>query len=260
MPILKVFKNLISRRQVLFGLVIRNLNERYGGSSLGMLWVLITPFLIMLAISFVFGKIMGSEMPNLPLLILSALLPWFFFINSICESVNAFKQHKDILTQFAVPKEMIPLSIVISNLIIFLLSLAIMLPVFIISNNRVIYCLAVLPLLIILHFIFTLGISIIFSIVGVYFRDLAQVINVGVMFFFWITPIFYSSDMIPKGYAWLNLANPAAPYINMYRMLLYKGDFLDPYLWFFCIFFAVLSMVIAFYLIRLKSNDLLKNI
>jgi lipopolysaccharide transport system permease protein len=251
---------IISHRQVIKSMVVKNLRGKYVGSTLGISWAIINPVLIMLVITFVFSQIMKTEIKYFPILVLSALLPWNFFINSIMESATSMETNAQILRQFVMPKEVIPISIVIANLINFLIGFIILVPIFIIFNIAISGCILILPLIIFLHFIFTLGVSMVFSIVNVYFRDLTQLLNTAVMFFFWLTPVFYTLEMIPRSYRWLVLSNPSTCFVDIYRSLLYSGNFGTPLMWVLAICFAFISISAGFLLFINKEADVLKRI
>jgi len=254
------FVKIIAQRQIIKSMVVKNLKDKYVGSALGISWAIINPVLIMAAVTFVFTQIMKTEIKHFPLLVLSALLPWFFFINSICESTTSMKKNIDMLSQFVIPREIIPISIVLANFINFLFGFIVMMPIFIIFNTEIIRYLLLLPLIMFLHFSFTLGISILFSIVNVYFKDLSQFLNVGVMFLFWLTPIFYSLKIIPQSFRWIVIANPAACYVLIYRALLYHASGGNIYMWLLAAGFALISIIGGYSLFMKKEAYILKYI
>jgi ABC-type polysaccharide/polyol phosphate export permease len=151
-------------------------------------------------------------------------------------------------------------SIVLTNFINFLFGFIVMLPIFTILNPEVIKYILPLLLIMFLHFIFTLGISLLFSIVNVYFRDLSQLLNVGIMFLFWATPIFYPMEIIPRNYHWIILANPATCYVIIYRSLLYNGSFGEISMWFLAVGFAFISLISGYTLFIKKEKDILKYV
>lgn len=251
---------IISHRQIIKSMVVKNLRGKYIGSTLGISWAIINPLLIMLVITFIFSQVMKTEIKYFSILVLSALLPWNFFINSIMESTASMESNAQILRQFVMPREVIPISIVMANLINFLFGFLIVIPIFIIFNTAIIKCILILPLIIFLHFIFTLGISMAFSIINVYFKDLSQLLNTVVMFFFWLTPVFYTLDMIPRSYRWLVLVNPSTCFVDIYRSLLYVGNFSSPLMWWLASFFALISIIAGYLLFINREADVLKRI
>jgi len=259
MSLINRVKKIISEKQIIKSMTMKNLEEKYIGSSLGILWAIINPLLIMLAIAFVFNNIMKTEIKNTPLFMLSALLPWFFFSNSISEATNSMRSNIGVLSQFVMARETIPLSITFANFINFLFGFVVILPLFIIFNVVVVKCLGLLLILLALHFIFTLGICLLFSIINVYFRDLSQILNVGLMFFFWVTPVFYSLEMIPEAYRnVIMIANPMTCYAVLYRSLLYYGSGGEAYIWLLAVIFALISVIGGYVLFTKKETEILK--
>ena len=190
MRISEKVRKIIVQRRAINGLVRKNLKEKYVGSKLGVFWAIINPLLIMFVITFVFTNVMKTEVKNYSLLVLASLLPWFFFINSVSEATPSLKNNSGLLHQFILLPEAIPISLVLANLVNFLFGFIALFPIFVIFNPAIVKYSFLLPLVIILHFAFTLGISLTFCVIPIYFKDFPQLLNVGLMFMFWITPIF----------------------------------------------------------------------
>ena len=251
---------IIAHRQIIKSMVVKNLRTKYVGSTLGISWAIINPLLIMLVVTFVFSQVMKTGNRYFPILVLSALLPWNFFINSIMESATSLESNAQVLRQFVMPRECIPISIVTANLINFLFGFLIVVPVFIMFNPAIIKCIPILPLIIFLHFIFTLGISLAFSIINIYFKDFLQLLNTLVMFFFWLTPVFYTLEMVPRSYLWLVLFNPSTCFVDIYRSLLYSGNFSSLLMWVLAFLFALISIIAGYLLFTNREADVLKRI
>jgi len=253
-------KKIYDYRHTLWNMSVSQLKAKYSGSILGISWAIINPLLITLAVTFIFTQVMKTEIRCFSLFVLSVLLPWFFFASAISESATAMKQNIGMLRQFTIPKEIIPISMVTSNLLNFLFGFIVMLPFFAIFNLSIIKFLWLLPAVIFLHYIFTLGVCLLFSVANVYFQDLAQILNVGLMFLFWVTPVFYSVESIPLKWQWVILMNPVTCYVSIYRSLLYAGNSGSLFIWFLCFAFAFLSITSGFFFFYRKESDILKHI
>lgn len=249
---------MLSRLQIIQGLVRKHLKDRYAGSKLGMLWAVFNPLLIMCVISFVFTEILKTEVKNFPLLVLSGILPWFFFLNSASEVVAAARNNKVLLGEFILSPEMLPVSLVLSNLIRFLAGLIPLLPIFIIFNAQIIRNLFLLPILLCLYLFFALGISLILNVIALYIKDLPHVLDIGFMFLFWITPVFYTLDAVPAGYRWVIMLNPLTSYVNIFRLLLYQGSCPGIEEWIFAAALSMLSLICGLLLFKTKESDILK--
>ncbi len=221
--IIKKIRELFSYRAVLKRMVAKELKAKYVGSVLGISWAVITPLLIMLAISFVFTKIMRIDIEDFPLFVLSAILPWTFFSTALSEATSSLINNAHLLRQFNIPKEFIPLSSIIANFINFLFGLVFIIPIFVIFRAGIISRLFFLPVLLLLHLIFTAGLGMLLASVNVYFRDVSHLLGVGLLFWFWVTPIFYSLNIVPANYRWVCMLNPMTPYIVGYRNILFTA-------------------------------------
>jgi len=245
---------------VIKSMVLRSQKDKYGGTGLGILWSVINPILIALVITLVFTFVMKAEIKHYPLFVLSGLLPWFFFANSISESTNSMRQNMDVLNRFVMPKEAVPLSLVLSNFINFVIGFIIILPVFVLFNPKIAFHLLLLPVIMFLFFFFTLGAALGFSVLTLYCRDLSQLVSVGTMFLFWITPIFYDLKIVPLKYQWIIYLNPVFSYTAIYQSLLYEGSFGAPRLWSGAVFFSLIGLFGGYAIFLKKEDEILKNI
>jgi ABC-2 type transport system permease protein len=246
--------------EILSNLVRKNLKGRYAGSILGVLWAFINPLLLALIISFVFTKILKMNVEHAYLFILSGILPWTFFSNSLQEAVVSIPVHASMLKQFSMPRELIPLSSVLSHFILLLAGLLITLPFFATVNPKIILMLPLLLVALFLQFLFTAGLSIMVSAVYVSFRDINQLLNVFLLFWLWLTPVFYSVDMIPPAYRWLFHFNPMTPFISLYRnALLYSGNASSGFLG-MALLLSLIAGGMGFSIFHSREKDFLKRI
>ena len=109
-------------RRTLGSMAVKQFQAKYAGSVLGLFWALINPFLMMLVITFVFTAVFKTEIKDFALFVLSGILPWMFFSGALSEATASLSAKKSVLHQFSLPKEIIPLSIVLSSLMNFLMS------------------------------------------------------------------------------------------------------------------------------------------
>jgi ABC-2 type transport system permease protein len=152
-----------------------------------------------------------------------ALLPWIFFSTSVQSSASAIISNKDLVKKVYFPRVVLPISVVISSLMNMLFSFAIVFPALIISGIGITPALIYLPIVLIAAFIMTLGFSILFSGLNVYFRDLEHILGIAIMAWFYFTPIVYPVEMIPVGFLKLFFLNPVTPIILGFRDILYYG-------------------------------------
>ena len=210
-------KTLFVHREILLSLTAKNLKSRFVGSALGFLWAFINPLLFALIVSYVFTNIFKTNTKNFSLFIISGMLPWTFFATSLQESVASIPANATLLKQFSLPREFIPLASVLTNFVFFLLGLLVVMPFFAAANSRVLAMLPLLAAALLFQLLFTGGLSLVFSSVYVSFRDIGQILNTVLMFWLWLTPVFFSIEMIAPGSRILFELNPMTPFINLYR-------------------------------------------
>ena len=241
-------------------MAVKQLKAKYTASFLGILWAVINPLLVMSAISFVFTVVFKVAIKNFPLFILSGIYPWLFLSTTLSEASSVILNRQTILRQFNLPREILPLSSCLSNFINFLIGWLVIYPVFLFFNPRIILFLPLLILIFLLNFIFLCGLSLSLSILNIFFRDVEHMLGVLLMFWLWVTPVFYSIDMIPEKFRWICNLNPVTPYIIYYSDVLYRGTipsiatFIGIFLW------GVLSIISGWLLFLRLETKILKRI
>ncbi|MFN7169921.1 MAG: ABC transporter permease [Candidatus Omnitrophota bacterium] len=245
---------------MLKNLIKKNLRSYYVNSLLGISWAIIIPLILMFVLSFIFQNILKIEIENFPLYVLSGLIPFMFFASSLTQAANSLVENIYLLRQFNLPKEIIPLSIIITNFLNFLLGFLVLIPIFVLSNPRILLSLSFLFFIIPIFSIFVMGISLFFSALNVFFRDLSHLLGVLIMFFFWITPIFYKEEMIPTQYRWIIDFNPLSIYINLFRNILLNGRVREFKFISFSLLWAGLFFFIGYYFFLRTESNFLKRI
>lgn len=241
-------------------MVLKELKARYAGSFLGILWAVITPLLIAAVINFIFTKVMKINIEYFPLFILSAIFPWMCFSASLFDATTSIVRSGNLLSQFAIPREILPIASIAANFIKFFFGLIVMLPIFIIFRVKIIPFLLFLPAVILIHFIFTVGIGLLLSCANVFLRDISYLLEVILMFWFWMTPVFYSIDMIPERFRWICVLNPMTSYITMYRNILFEARIPAVYLLNNAIAYGLITFVMGYAIFIKYEESFLKKI
>jgi len=260
MKIFKRFKKIYFYRNILKELTVKNLKTKYSGSMLGIWWAIITPLILAISINFVFSVVFNISIKNFALFALSGILPWIFFSNALFETTDSFLVNSQILKQAVFPIEFIPLSSILSNFLSFLLGLSVLLPLFIIFNLKVLLMLPLLFLIFLLHLLFLSGLGFLFSVLNVFLRDVSCFLSIGLMIWFWLTPIFYPIEFLRFPYRWICLFNPLTYYIISYQKALFKGEFLSFSDIFIILFISLLSFIGGYSFFIKKEKLLLKRI
>lgn len=221
-------------RELVYNLVQRELKARYKNSVLGFIWSLLNPLGMMVVFTIVFGVLMpNNNIPNYPIFLLCGLLPWNYFSASVMSGTNSIVANGNLVKKVYFHREVLPIATVLANLVNFLLALVVLFAAMIVLRMPLSPWLVLLPVVILIQTCFTLGIVFLLSTFQVFYRDTLIVLDVILLAWFFLTPVFYPISMLPTSYTILGITidvqramyilNPMASLINMYRDLLYWG-------------------------------------
>ena len=215
-------KNIYAYRDMIYSLVRRELRGRYKGSVLGFLWTYINPLCQVIVYSAVFSVIFRVEIEKFYLYLIIGMMPWTFFSSSVQGGSTCIRAQSDMVKKIYFPREVIPIAYVTSAFVNMLLSFIIVFLAVLISGfGFKLQALIYLPLIMVIEYLFALGIAFIVSSITVYFRDLEQIVGVIMMAWIYITPIMYNMEYIPEQYRPLIVLNPMTPIVEVYHQILY---------------------------------------
>jgi len=216
------FKEIIEYREMLRNLVHKELRARYKGSALGFMWTFFHPLLLLVIYSFVFSFVMRVQMENYSLYLFTGLLPWTFHVTSLTMGTNAIVSNSNLITKIYFPREILPLSIVLANMVNYLLALPILIGALIYLDWDMGPSLLVFPLVLLIQALMLTGLTLIVSALNVFFRDLEHLLSVLLTGWFFLCPIVYPISMIPKEYIGIYTSfNPVTPLIIAYTDIFY---------------------------------------
>lgn len=215
---------IIRYRELLRNLVIRDIKVRYKRSVLGFAWVMLNPLFMMLILSFVFSALFKVTVPNYTAYVLSGIIFWHFFSQGTSVALLGFVGNSALLNKVYIPKTVFPLSVIISALINFILSLVPLFAILLITGTGISVRILLLPLGILLFLIFCFGVSLILSTITVFFKDMIYIYSVLLMAWMYVTPIFYPPTIIPREYQFIFSLNPLYHFIELFRACLYTGS------------------------------------
>jgi ABC-type polysaccharide/polyol phosphate export permease len=227
-------RDLYRYRELVRNLVASELKARYKNSALGFLWSLLNPLAMMLVFTVVFSVLAPDQrIDKYPLFVLCGLLPWYFFSDSIMSSVNSVVNNAHLIKKVYFPREVLPIASVLAQLVNFLLAFVLLFVALVIFRGTFSPWLWTLPLVILIQTGFTIGMALMLSTLNVFYRDTMIVMNVVMLAWFFLTPVFYAVTTLPSTYTlygipfnvqrWAYILNPIASLINIYRDLLYYG-------------------------------------
>ena len=252
------FVELYDYRELIKNLVIRDLKIRYKNSVLGVLWSLFNPLLMTLVFTIVFSFMLRQDTENYPVFFMIGYLPWSFLAASVSTSINSIVGNAPLVKKVYFPREVLPLSGVLSNLVNFLLSLIVLFALIFAFSVKLTPAILMLPLIILAQTFFVLGLGFFLATANVYYRDTQHIMQVVMQAWFFLTPIFYPISTLPQSaeilgmtvniQLWVRRLNPMASLIASYRDVIYRGEFTG--LDFFLRTFAtcVFTMLVGYYI------------
>ena len=225
-------REIVTYRYLLKNLVIRDLKARYKNSILGVVWSLLHPVLMMAVYTVLFTILIPNEDIEIyPIFILVALIPWQFHTGTLMSSANAITGNAQIIKKVYFPRILLPIATLLSNLVNLLLaSLVLLVLLYAFGLGLTIHALWV-PLILLTQMVFLLGLSLIVSTLQTFYRDTLMILEVGLLAWFFLTPVFYpferfGSNAILWGISFnparvMRWLNPMASIVDGYRTVLW---------------------------------------
>lgn len=214
-------------RELLKVNIKKEVRGKYKGSWLGIVWTFLNPLLMLLVYSLVFPYILRVNVENYTIFMIVALIPWTFFTVAIQAGTGSVVANGNILKKVYFPREIIPISMITSQLVNFLITTIIMFLFIIFSGVGFSIHIWLFPILIIIQYLLTLGLIFILSALTVFIRDIDHFVSVFLTLGFYATPIVYEASMLPEHYKWLLKINPMAQLIEAYRFILFYHRYPD---------------------------------
>jgi lipopolysaccharide transport system permease protein len=209
-------------RELLYFLAWRDVKVRYKQTVIGVLWIVLQPFLTMVIFSIIFGKLMNVPTNGEPYPVFSyaALLPWTFFSGALSRASASLVAEANLLSKVYFPRLILPFAAILSLLIDFAISFMILLGLLVFYGIPVGSAILALPLLLVLSFLTALGFGLWLSALNVKYRDVNYIIPFLIQFWFFLTPVAYPSSLIPEPWRFLYSLNPMTGVIEGFRWAL----------------------------------------
>lgn len=223
MGLLSEFNELYRYKELLKNLVSRDIKKRYKRSTLGFLWVMLDPLLMMLVFYIIFAGFFSRNINNYIAYVISGITIWQLFAQGTKVSSIAFINNRSLINKLYIPKSIFPVSVVASSLVHFIFSLVPLFAIIVFSGTDLSFKIIFLPLIVILVFIFSLGISLTISTLAVFFHDVIYIYDVLIMAWMYLSAIFYPVSILPEKYRFFMLLNPVYHYITLFRASLYDN-------------------------------------
>ena len=209
-------------RELLMNLVRREVKGRYSQSFFGAGWAIAQPLATMAVFTIVFARLgqIPSDGAPYPLFAYAALVPWFFFSNSVTSGTMSLVTYRNIVTKTYFPREIVPLAQVGSRLVDLAAASTLFALLMVYYNIRVGGWVALVPFLVLLLVLFTLGVTLTTSAVNVFYRDVSPVVQIGLQLWLYLTPVAYPLSAVSETYRPYFLLNPLTGVVEGLRAVL----------------------------------------
>lgn len=227
---MKVFTELYNYRELLKTNIKKEIRGKYKGSWLGILWTFLNPLLMLAVYALVFPYILRVNVDNYTIFMIVALIPWNFFTTAVQTGTGSVVANGNILKKVYFPREIIPISTTTSQLVNFLITCLIMVAFILFSGVGFSIHILLFPLLVLIQYILTLGITFVLSALTVFAQDVSHFVSVIIMLGFYATPIVYQASMLPEKFQIFLKINPMAQLVEAYRSILYYHQMPDMFM------------------------------
>jgi ABC-2 type transport system permease protein len=235
-PKLKVrrrLRELAEHREILVNLVRKELKVRYATSALGVIWSMLNPLLYLAVFGIVFGFFLKSGVPDFPVFLLSGIVAWTLFATAIGQSTVSIVGNANLVSKVAFPREILPLATIGAALVNFGFQLVVLLAFTLLIGHGIGTGLILLPLAFVVLMIFTTALGLLVAAFNVRYRDTQHLVELGLLAWFWLTPIVYQAGIIADRFkdrpALFNvyLINPLTDIVLGFQRAVYGQHFIQ---------------------------------
>ncbi len=242
-------------RDLIVFLVRRDITARYKRSVLGIAWTMLNPLGMMIVLSIVFSQVFRVQMEGYPAYVLSALIAWNFFAQTSSSSINALVWGGDLLQRIYIPRSTFAISTIGTGLVNLTLSLVPLFIVILAIGFPLHWTILLSPIAMLFLGMFSLGVGLLVSTIGIYFIDVVEMYNIVVMAWMYLTPIIYPLDILPAGLqGWLKL-NPMLHLVELFRDLVFYGKIPPLENWLISFAVALVTLLIGWIVFTGKSDE-----
>jgi ABC-2 type transport system permease protein len=214
----------------------------------------VNPLLMMIVYAVVFSIVMRIKIPNYPEFLLTGLLGWNMFASAVQSSIGVIIRQSNLVKKIYFPREILPLSVVGGSLINYIFSLVILVPLLLLTGYYPTISWAYLPLIILVELLATVGFSLMFSAINVFLRDFEHIMGIIMMLWFYLTPVIYALNMVPKKLMLIFELNPVTYAIVSIQDILYYHRSIQ-----WNLFMYGLSMSLLIFIIGIKVFSVLST-
>lgn len=260
-PVSGSLATLVERRWLIWYFVQRQLSRSYRNSFLGILWLVLSPLMMIVLYTLVFSEFLGLRFRdgagavNFGLYLYCGLIPFMAYSDAVNQSVRSIKSNSTLVQKVVFPLEILPLSAAASAVISQVFGFAMLIFLVALLEHQLHWTAVLIPLIMVPQMLFVLGLSFLGSVVGTYLPDVRETLRAVVRATFFITPILWPADRVPDNLKFLVDYNPVAYLVESYRALVLEGRLpdLSATLW-FTLFFGALCLGGFLLFVRVKDR------
>jgi ABC-type polysaccharide/polyol phosphate export permease len=242
-------------RDLIYFLVRRDVTARYKRSVLGIAWTMLNPLGMMIVLSIVFSQVFRVTIKDYPAFVLSGLIAWTFFSQASSAAISVLVWGGDLMQRIYIPRSAFAISAIGTGLINLLLSLVPLIVVMVVIGTPLHITILLAPVAMVLLGLYSLGVGLLISTIGIYFADVVEMYAIVVMAWFYITPILYTLDLLPANLqGWLQF-NPMVTLVELFRSLVFYGKIPTLENWLISIGIAVGMFLIGWLVFTGKSDE-----
>jgi len=258
--VLHQIKELWNHRELIKCLVLSDLKVIYKNKLLGFLWTVLDPLMMMGVYILLVRVIFKRGGPQFPILLFCALLAWKWFTSALSDSVVAVTGKAKLIQTVYFPKAVLPISKIFGSLAEYLFSLSVLIPLLFIFRANITFMVLWLPALLVVQLLFTIGASLLCSCLGVYFRDLQNILRYSLRFWFYLSPALYSvEDRVPVRFQHMYMLNPFAALFKSYKNILVRGEAPSNYM-FIVVLISLITLLIGLIVFDRKEAEFAREV
>ncbi len=219
---LEELRELLHYRNLVSQMVRRDIVTRYKRSILGVAWTMLNPLGTTLVLTIVFSQVFSVERGYAGY-VLSGLMPWTFFAQTTNAAMVSLVWGGGLLKRIYIPRTIFAISGIGTGLVNLVLSLIPLLLILVLTGIPITGAIFLLPIPILFLSLFSLGLGLLISTIAIYFADVAEMYQVILTAWMYLSPVIYTTDMLPAKYAWIVKLNPMYYLIQLFRAPIYEG-------------------------------------